>query len=78
MEQSTVILIGNEGRFTVTIHIELRCKYINSKYICLLYTVKKEKKKTAVTHTHNTEINYLYTRLLSYTNTFTQEKKNMA
>ena len=38
----------------------------------------KERKKTAVTHTHNTEINYLYTRLLSYTNTFTQEKKNMA
>ena len=37
----------------------------------------KERKKTAVTHTHNTEINYLYTRLLSYTctNTFTQEKK---
>ena len=35
----------------------------------------KERKNTAVTHTHNTEINYLYTRLLSYTNTFTQEKK---
>ena len=33
--------------------------------LCLLYTVKKEK-KPAVTHTHNTEINYLYTRLLSY------------
>ena len=41
--------------------------------LCLLYTLKKE--KTVVTHTHNTEINYLYTRLHSYTNTFTQEKK---
>ena len=33
-------------------------------------------KEAAVTHTHSTEINYLYTRLLSYTNTFTQEKNH--
>ena len=48
--------------------------FIYTLLLCLLYTVKKE--KTAVTHTHNTEINYLYTRLLSYTNRFTQEKKH--
>ena len=36
--------------------------------------IYSKERKTAVTHTHNTEINYLYTRLLSYTNTFTQEK----
>ena len=41
----------------------------------IIYSKERKKKKTAVTHTHNTEINYLYTRLLSYTNTFTQEKK---
>ena len=50
-----------------------------SKVIIIMFIIYSKKRKTAVTHTHthNTEINYLYTstRLLSYTNTFTQEKK---
>ena len=42
-----------------------------------MFIIYIKERKTVVTNIHNTEINYLYTRLLSYTNTFTQEKKNM-
>ena len=68
-----------EHNFSTSDHklMSVNINFFQPPVICLLYTVKKEK-KPAVTHTHNTEINYLYTRLLSYTNTFTQEKKNMA
>ena len=45
-------------------------------YIIIMFIIYSKERKIAVTHTHNTEINYLYTRLLSYTNTFTQEKKH--
>ena len=45
-------------------------------YIIIMFIIYSKERKTAVTHTHHTEINYLYTRLLSYTNTFTQEKKH--
>ena len=38
-----------------------------------MYIIYIKERKTVVTHTHNTEINYLYTRLLSYINTFTQD-----
>ena len=63
----------------------MTCIYCNTRidnrpldtyiYMFIIYSKERKKKTTAVTHTHNTEINYLYTRLLSYTNTFTQEKK---
>ena len=39
-----------------------------------MFIIHIKERKTVVTHTHNTEINYLYTRLLSYT--ITQEKKH--
>ena len=42
-----------------------------------MFIIYSKEGKTAVTHTHNTEINYLYTRLLSYTNTFTQKKHDI-
>ena len=43
---------------------------------CNRFIIYIKERKTVVTHTHtNTEINYSYTRLLSYTNTFMQEKK---
>ena len=41
----------------------------------IMFIIHIKARKTIVAHTHNTEINYLRTRLLSYTNTFTQEKK---
>ena len=50
-------------------------KYYLFANIIIMFIIYSKERKTAVTHTHNTEINYLYTRFLSYTNTFTQEKK---
>ena len=39
----------------------------------ILFIIYIKERKTVVTH--NTEITYLYTRLLSYANTFSQETK---
>ena len=62
-----------------------KCKVVHSdrlyrpaytiQLLCLLYTYIEER-NTVVTQTPNTEMHYLYTRLLSYTNTFTQRKKH--
>ena len=61
------------GRFTLLLRPLF--KQFLTLAVIIMFIIYSKERRTAVTHTHNTEINYLYTRLLSYINTFTQEKK---
>ena len=65
---------NQDGFITTPLKFNPRLQVVTHTCMFIIHVYSKER-KTAVTHTHNTEINYLYTRDYSHIQIHSLKKK---